>query len=297
MHRLIVLGRVGAGKSSILNSLTGTDTFNESKLKIGTAEIKGIQLFIGRFKRRFTSPDVAFIETPGFFGSSSGDNRIVNTIATYLNKMTDGSNLVLFCFPAYEIHVETSVQASFRFLKMVMNRIRYDQMIIILTHGNGLTPEEFEKAIVRITKDFIPYLRDVLKLRVKDQVFLYNKGKEQDGISSIFNYFAFNKEDGNNRVTEFSLQEAFNKVQGVLFEVQKENKIMRREIDGMKKEMKKRSKVNVKDVQAIMEDFVKEKKRSFDKFKEEIKKEVDTLKVQLANKDKEILDLKAKENY
>ena len=295
MHRLVVLGKVGAGKSSVLNSLTATDTFNESKFKIGSTKIKEIQVFTGRFKRRFTSPHITFIETPGFFDCSSSDNRIVNKIATYLNKMIDGSNLVLFCFPAYEIHVGSSVQASCRFLKMMMNKISYDQIIIILTHGNRLTPEEFEKAVVRITTDFIPYLRDILKFRVKDEVFVYNKGKEQDGLDSIFNYFAFNKQDGSNRVTEFSFQEAFNKVQDLLFEVQKENQIMRHEIDKMKKEMEKGSKVNVKDVQVIMEDFVKEEKRSFDKFKEEMKKEIDTLKLQLANKDKEILELKANE--
>jgi hypothetical protein len=263
---------------------------------VGGGKIKEMQVFTGRFKRRFTSPDITFIDTPGFFDCSSSDNRIANKIATHLNKMTDGSNLVLFCFPAYEIHVGSSVQAGCRFLKLMMNKISYDQIVIVLTHGNRLTPEEFEKAVVRMTIDFIPYLRDTLKFRVKEEVFIYNKGKEQDGLDGIFNCFAFNKQDRGDRASEFSFQESFNKVQDLLFELQEENQSMRIEIDEMKKEMAKGGKVSMKDMQVTVKDSIKEEEELLAKFKEEIKKEIHTLRLELASKDKEILELKTKLN-
>lgn len=296
-HRVIVMGKIGSGKSSVLNSLTATNTF-----KVGNSETKEVQFFTGRFKRRFTPPEITFIDTPGFFDCSSSDYKTAAKIALALNKQTEGQNLVLFCFPAYELHKDSAVQASCKFLKLIMNKIAYDQIAIVLTHGNRLTPEEFEKAVVKMTTDFISRLKNTLNFRVKEEVFVYRKGQRQDGLDGIFNCLRFNREANlrekcicrGSDSSEFSFQETFNKVQDLLLELQGENETLKSEIDEIKKEMERRSRADPRDFQTSMQDFMKEEKNSLDSFREEVRKEISALKLELASKDKEIAELKEK---
>eukprot|EP00826_Nyctotherus_ovalis_P035574 TRINITY_DN3064_c0_g7_i1.p1 TRINITY_DN3064_c0_g7~~TRINITY_DN3064_c0_g7_i1.p1 ORF type:complete len:464 (-),score=117.06 TRINITY_DN3064_c0_g7_i1:106-1497(-) len=292
-YRVVVMGKIGSGKSSVLNSLTATNTF-----KVGSSETKEIQFFTGRFKRRFTPPEITFVDTPGFFDCSSSDYKTAARIALALNKLSEGQNLVLFCFPAYELHKDSAVQASCKFLKLIMNKIAYDQIAVVLTHGNRLTPEEFEKAVVKMTTDFISRLKNTLNFRVKEEVFVYRKGQKQDGLDGIFNCLRFNREakEKCSDSSEFSFQETFNKVQDFLLELQGENEILRNEIDEIKREMVKRSRGGSRDLQTTVQDFMKEEKNSLDSFKEEVRKEISAFKLELASKDKEIAELKEKLN-
>ena len=185
-YRIIVMGKTGSGKSSVLNSLSNTDYF-----KIGNSimsETKDVQTYHGRFKDRHDSPYIEFIDTPGFFDSSSRDNKIIAKIAMSLREIQDGINLVLFCFPAYEIRLDSSMQASWRFLKLVMGRAVYEHVVIILTHGNRLSPQELENAVARMTTEFIPYLRNKLGCKVKEEILIFMKGSKDDGLEGILRY-------------------------------------------------------------------------------------------------------------
>ena len=133
-YRVIVMGKTGSGKSSVLNSLTRSTYFKEGYSI--HSQTKDVKAYCGKFRGRLSSPDIVFIDTPGFFDSTAKDNEIIATIAKSLKQVEDGLNLILFCFPAYEIRLDSSIQASLKFLKLIMGKAVYEHVAIVLTHGN-----------------------------------------------------------------------------------------------------------------------------------------------------------------
>jgi len=265
-YRIIVMGKTGSGKSSILNALISKEHF-----KVGNtilSETKEVQTLKAKFKGKANSPEIEFIDTPGFFDSSSRDNKIIAKIAMSLHEIHDGVNLVLFCFPAFEIRLDSSMQASWRFLRLVMGRAVYEHVIIILTHGDKLNTKELEKAVDRMANEFIPYLRNNLDCKVKEEIFVYMKGKEDDGLDGILNYIVANKKykpevmedlvrfwNPNNpsKSIENLLvnSEIFTKIQTLLQELQAKSEAVQEQVKDIKQEIefeniKKEKKVEYK---------------------------------------------------
>eukprot|EP00826_Nyctotherus_ovalis_P042293 TRINITY_DN4331_c0_g2_i11.p1 TRINITY_DN4331_c0_g2~~TRINITY_DN4331_c0_g2_i11.p1 ORF type:complete len:466 (+),score=78.30 TRINITY_DN4331_c0_g2_i11:245-1642(+) len=296
-YRVIVMGKTNSGKSSLLNSLTATTHF-----KIGGGESKKIEMYTGKFKRRFTSPDITFVDTPGFFDHFS-DSKIVEEIVESVNELGEGSNLLLFCFPAYDLHTEASLHSSHNFLKLLISKLNYQHLIIVLTHGDKLNAQEFERAIARMTTEFIPRLREGLRVRMKEEVFVYRKGEEQDGLDGVFGCLVGCEESKKVApvgCADYLLQnsEIFNNVQDLLLGMQGESRSTQNQIEEIKQKIKKlqenETKAIIKELQASMEEKFREEKASLNEFKSEIKKEIDSFKQELANKDKEISELKDK---
>eukprot|EP00826_Nyctotherus_ovalis_P061968 TRINITY_DN8885_c0_g1_i1.p2 TRINITY_DN8885_c0_g1~~TRINITY_DN8885_c0_g1_i1.p2 ORF type:complete len:179 (-),score=35.03 TRINITY_DN8885_c0_g1_i1:8-544(-) len=148
-YRVIAVGKTESGKSSILNSLTHSKHFGKCSSDIN----KDIHFLTQKFKGRFTSPEITFVDTPGFSDSSSRDSETIAKISTTLSHLQSGLNLVLFCFPAYEIRRVPSMQAGWKFLKLVLANASYEHLSIILTHGDKLSSHELEEAIARMTTE------------------------------------------------------------------------------------------------------------------------------------------------
>lgn len=252
-YRVIVMGKTGSGKSSLLNALTNTDHF-----KVGSSimsETKEVQSYCGKFRANVDSPDIVFIDTPGFFDSSSKDNKIIAKIALSLHKIGDGVNLVLFCFPAYEIRLDASMQASWKFLKLIMGSAVYEHVVIVLTHGSRLTPQELEGSVARMTTEFIPYLRNTLRCKVKEEILIFKKDCEDDGLEEVLNYILENEKykpevmqdlgkfwDPKNPLSSLEAllknSATFGKIQGLLLEVQDRNESMQGQLRQIRHEMK-----------------------------------------------------------
>ena len=106
--RIIGMGKIGSGKSSVLNSLTKSKHFAiGSSIKVVTKEVK---IFTGKFRGRFTSPTITFIDTPGFIDGNSKDNTTIARITMELKQIKVGINIFLFCFSAYEIRLDSTMQ-------------------------------------------------------------------------------------------------------------------------------------------------------------------------------------------
>ena len=294
-YRVIVMGKTGAGKSSVLNSLIGKDYF-----KVGDSilsETKEVKTIRGKFKGRHSSPDIVFIDTPGFFDSSSRDNKIIAKIALSLHEINDGINLVLFCFPAYEIRLDSSMQASWRFLKLIMGKAVYDHVMIVLTHGSRLEPQELENAVARMTTEFIPYLQNKLKCKVRNEILVYKKGYEDDGLDDVLNCIISSKKykpEVMNDISEYwnpqdplrSIEnllknsETFGRIQDLLTELYSKNQSIQGQMKLIKQEMK-----------TLTQEKEKKTRRELDKFasnlNEKLKAEqvtVQTLRNEVTNR-------------
>jgi len=304
-YRVIAMGKTGSGKSTVLNSLTRTKHFQVSESM--ESQRKKVQSLKCRFKGRFTSPNITFIDTPGFFDRSTRDSYTINEIALSLREIEDGLNLVLFCFPAYEIRLAASMQACWKFLKLVMGNAVYEHVVIVLTHGSGLTSEELENAVARMTTEFIPYLRNTLNCKVKEEILIFNKDESDDGLDGVLGYITSNKKyrpalmedlgkfwnpEDPVRSIEYLIQNSkvFNKIQEILLEVQNKNICMSDPIGQTKKKIG--SIVLKKDEfqkfqQNIKEQF-KRSQKSVHYLRNEMIERIEQLKGNMEKKDKQI---------
>ena len=309
-YRLIVMGKTGAGKSSVLNSLTAAEHF-----KVGDSimsETKEVSTFCGKFKGRADSPDITFVDTPGFFDSSSRDNKIIAKIALTLHKINDGVNLVLFCFPAYEIRLDSSMQASWRFLKLIMGKAVYDHVVIVLTHGSRLETQELENAVARMTTEFIPYLQDKLKCKVRNEILIYKKGCEDDGLDDVLNYVMSNKKYKPEVMKDFdecwnpknpleSIEyllehsETFGKIQELLSELHNKNKSIQGQMKKIKREMKsiilekeKKTKKEIEKFACNLNDKLMIEKESVETLRDQITDKMQIMQQQMDEKNKQI---------
>ncbi len=313
-YRVMVTGKTGSGKSSVLNSLTRTEHFHVGDSIM--SETKDVQAHRCKFKGRLTSPDIVFLDTPGFFDSSSRDNRVIAKIALSLHKIEDGLNLVLFCFPAYEIRLDSSMQASWRFLQLVMGKAVYEHVVIVLTHGNRLTSQELENAVRRMTTEFIPYLRNNLKCKVKEEILIYHKGEADDGLEDVLKYITssskyqpqvmedlgrFWKPDDPLGSIEYLLQNSqiFNKIQELLFEVRDKNENIqdqlaqiKHEMDSIGHEQSRQVKDGLHAIEHSAVEKIQEEKREVSSFKDEVGHQMRLIQRQLEEKDKQIAGLR-----
>ena len=307
-YKVIAMGKTGSGKSSLLNALINNEYF-----KVGDSilsETKNVASYTGRFKGRLTSPMIEFIDTPGFFDSSSRDNEVIARIAMSLHQIGDGLNLILFCFPAYEIRLDASMQASWRFLRLVMDKAVYEHVVIVLTHGSRLEKQELEKAIIRMTTQFIPYLSNTLKCKVKEEILIYKKAEEDDGLEGVLKYITSSKkykprimEDLGNfwnpndplGSIEYLLQNSniFNKIQDLLLEVKIKNETIQSQMEEIKKQMEKVANDNsnkaglTKLAQSVQRKF-KEEDKMMQQLKDSVNMKIDQIQVKLGEKDKQI---------
>jgi hypothetical protein len=304
------MGKTGAGKSSVLNSLTATQHF-----KIGDSimsETKEVNTFRGKFKGRSISPDIVFIDTPGFFDSSSRDNKIIAKIALSLHEINDGVNLVLFCFPAYEIRLDSSMQASWRFLKLIMGKAVYDHVVIVLTHGSRLETQELENAVARMTTEFIPYLQNKLRCKVRNEILIYKKGSEDDGLDDVLNYVMTNKKYKPEVMKEMgeywnpknplkSIEcllehsETFGKIQELLVELHNKNrsiqgqmKMIRQEMKNMTLEKEKKTKKEIEKFTASLNEKLMTEQKSVETLRNNVTDRMQVMQQQMDEKNRQI---------
>jgi len=304
-YRVIVLGNTKSGKSSILNSLTHSKYF-DSHIH------EEIKYFTEKFKGRFASPDITFIDTPGFTDCGIKDNEVILKVNKTLVSLDNGLNWILFCFSAYEIRCESSMKAGWKYLSLVLANAKYEHISIILTHGSCLTSQELEEAIVRMTTEFIPYIKDTLKYKVKDEILIYkNKGIE-DGLNGVLEYITLNKgyrssiiedlrkfwmpEDPLGSI-EYLLQNAkiFNQLQDLILNTKENHKELEEEVNTLKSqitslefEKNKEMKEEIEKVILGYQETIKQEVNSFESYKSEIDDKLKQMREEINNKDKKI---------
>ena len=294
-YRMVVIGEVGSGKSSILNSLTRTDCFKVGSSRI--PETKEARTFRGKFRGGENSPDLLFMDTPGFTDNDRNNENIIYSINKSLKQLQDGFNLILFCFPLSKICLDSFMKTCWKFIRSVMVDINYERIVIVLTHGNSLFGCELENAVARMTTMFIPYLKTKLQCNVSEEVLIYRKGSDSDGLDDVLKYI---KQENNvcskkpyscidNLIENSSI---FKEMKELLILMKNKNIEMEKQLKEEAIKNESRIKDAVKEVTQQMENKFKEEQIKMESFKDSISREMRKMQLQLNEKDKQIIKLK-----
>ncbi|XP_035771529.1 GTPase IMAP family member 7-like [Neolamprologus brichardi] len=138
-RRIVVLGKTGAGKSSIANTLCGEPVFKVNHTpNSGTSECQSEDMNIG-------GRTILFIDTPGFFDTEKSEKKMKSEIVRCITECAPGPHVFLIV-----LKVEKYTEQEKGVIEK-MNQYFSDEAlrftIIIFTHGDqlpeGMKIEEF----------------------------------------------------------------------------------------------------------------------------------------------------------
>jgi hypothetical protein len=296
-----------SGKSSILNSLTHSKHFGI---------LEGIQSLTKKFKGRFASPDITFIDTPGFTDCSVKDNEATLKVSKTLAILNNGLNLILFCFSVYEIRNETFMRAGWKYLSLVLANAKYEYVSIVLTHRSCLASQELEEAVARMTTEFIPSYQTHLEVqgevKVKDKILIYGEEGDEDGLDGVLGYITSSKgyrlivmenlgkfwmpKDPLGSI-EYLLQNAkiLNQIQDLVLNTKDNHRALEEEVNKLKDKITslklhkdQEIKEEIEKVTLGYQETVKQELDLLEDFKNEMNEKLKQMKEEMNNKDKKI---------
>jgi hypothetical protein len=181
----------------------------------------------------------------------------------------------------------------------------YEHVVIVLTHGSRLTAQELEESIRRMTTKFIPYLRNTLRCKVREEALIFKKGYKDDGLDSVLNYIIANKKykpkvmkdigkywNPKDPATsiEFLLKNSltFAKIQGLLLEVQDKNEDLQGQLKQIKHEMKHANKETIRRLAHSVNTKIRAEKETVDTLREEMETQMKSMQQKINEKNQQI---------
>jgi hypothetical protein len=143
----ILMGKTGAGKSSVLNSLVGEKRFPEGDgLRSKTKEVveyKG--------KLQYDNSVFSIIDTPGFYDTDKEDNKHINNLVKFFKSLKEfgGLNCVFYVLSLHEQRFDSSLQTSLHLLQTILGDDLFKMIKIIFTFKNQLIESAYIKSLDR----------------------------------------------------------------------------------------------------------------------------------------------------
>jgi len=184
-YTFIVMGKTGAGKSSILNSLVGSKKFPEGEdLESKTKEVKEYK---GKLKYDVDNSIFSIIDTPGFYDTHGEDNNHIKNLVQFFKSLKEfgGLNCVFFVIPLTDQRFDHTIQTCLHLLKSLLGDDLFKMLKIIYTYKNNLTPLAFKRSVERF-KD-LPQLLITSGYPVNEnlETFIYDYDQPEEFCKNI----------------------------------------------------------------------------------------------------------------
>ena len=183
---LMIVGKTGSGKSSILNSLVGDKKFPEGEgLDSETMEVceySGALPWDSSHNNQYS-----VIDTPGFYYSKKKDNQHINSIVKFLKTLKEngGINCIFFTIALTEQRFDSSIQTGLNLIKTLLGDEVFKKLKIIYTFKNNLNQVGLNRALTRF-KD-LPELLKTSGFPVEENIeyFIYDYDRPDDFCNQI----------------------------------------------------------------------------------------------------------------
>jgi hypothetical protein len=147
---VLIFGKTGAGKSSILNSITNrsSDIFKEGDSAVSqTGEVHAVV-----HKLFNHGMNCLFIDSPGLFDSGNRDKENIFKISKFVQK--SGFSIILFAHSILETRIDNTFHKTLEMLTEIFGKTVMDRVYFVFTHLNSLNENKKKDKINSIENEF-----------------------------------------------------------------------------------------------------------------------------------------------
>jgi len=144
-YTLIVFGKTGMGKSSLLNKLCGIP----GKFLEGAevhSKTQSVESYLGSFFNK-GKEKVLFVDTPGLYDAKGNDLGHLGLMLSFMKKVVNGINAVLFTYSLESLRFDSSLQLSLKMLSTLFGKEVFKHTFIVFTFKNALKDKVAENRI------------------------------------------------------------------------------------------------------------------------------------------------------
>ncbi|RUS20854.1 hypothetical protein BC937DRAFT_94201, partial [Endogone sp. FLAS-F59071] len=150
--QLMVLGKSGEGKSSLLNAILGEDVF---RAKMSVSEVtKMVESHCGRWLGHPEYTAVKCVDTPSFAGQLADRTRVAQ-IRNFLEECMNGVDAFLVVIKVTHYRYDASIQATLKVYETILTPSFWQNAILVFSHADPETAPTWS--------DSQPYFKEFAK--------------------------------------------------------------------------------------------------------------------------------------
>ena len=182
---ITAIGKVGSGKSSLLNGFIGTDFFKTGISTEKDSITEKTHLKENHWFNDSKEPLVTCIDTPGLLDEEKvtklgGKNYIAENLHTLIREAAIGLNTFILTFKITDIHFDNQTQGILDLLERIFGEGFWQHVLIVFTFCDETNKKEWESVQKKIEEKFQNDLKAKFHF-LKNDVQICFTGKDNEG--------------------------------------------------------------------------------------------------------------------